>query len=515
MSFLIKTFSKSLAFALSLFFSLSAGSVPPVAGFSFSAEPLPYEANCSQNRIEKTLRFAPSETEGDFCFTCQPHQDPVGALANFEPFSLTDTIPKECFLAIAVRGNYKFGRRYNYCSSESNKKPLWGNNHRFCINEDYITAVHESFKKMSYCFNFDKRTQEDIFHLINRESAGILNARSETGARCLGQITEDYVKDVNTIIRSANSRKPDERAFIWKDLLKRCPDLENNKINIDTISCQSTQNPNACLLYTFFGNKISLYNIQKRLNSKSSFMGTREFPKPEKLIPEADQTQARERYQNMLNLLPIKRKEMMIVRAVLKPEKDGGARQVNWLMWDDSEIYRKGKKSNMRLYKMIDWTQPVKMEKVELFENERDVMTMFMYWSHNGGWALSRNSFSTRINNLKRKISTGCSLKNKQLRCQMRRMIENGEKIPTSLVLKFFEKDIRRTYPGSKARKAEVGKYVKNVIKARSQAFEAAVGKESNNLLLKYHQRNDIDRDQARQFIEETSQICPQSLNVK
>jgi len=515
MSFLIKIFSKSLAFALSLFFSLSASSVPPVAGFSFSAEPLPYEANCSQNRIKKTLQFAPSETEGGFCFTCQSNQDSVGVLANFEPFSFTDTIPKECFLAIAVRGNYKFENRYNYCSSENNKRPLSGNKQRFCINEDYITAVHKSFKKMSYCFNFDKKTQEDIFHLINRESAGILNVRSKTGARCLGQITEDYVKDINAIIKSVNNRKPDGRAFIWTELLERCPDLKKHQINVDTISCQSTQNPNACLLYTFFGNKISLYNIQKRLNSKSGFMGTQEFPKPEELIPEASQTQARERYQNMLDLLPIKRKEMMIIRDQLKPDEEGKVRQVNWLMWDDSEIYRKGKKSNMRLYKMIDWTKPVKIEKVNIFENERDIMTMFMYWSHNGGWALSRDSFSTRINNLKREVSTGCRPNNKYLRCQMRRKIENGEKIPTSLVLSFFERDIKKNYLGGEARKAEVGKYVRNVIEARSASFEATPGNKNNNLLLRYHQRNDIDGDIARQFIEETSRICPKSLNVK
>lgn len=478
--------------------------------FSFSSWPLPYERNCSKGQKERTSQFSFSRVEAKYCFGCKllSSIDSMSALdGKLEIISKYDTIPKDCFLAIAVRGNQIFEDRYNYCSSENNRKHLAGWNQRFCINKDYITAIHETFKKMSYCFNFDKETQKDIFYMINHESGGILNSRSPTKARCLGQITKDYVEMINRIIGSANRKNPHSEAFIWKDILAKCPDLESARINkLRTINCEATQNPEKCLLYSFFGKKRSFYSIQKGLDSPHSYMGNRQFPKAEDFIPSTEPL-GKQRYQNMLSLFPIKGKEMLVVKAALK---DG--RKVSWVIWDDSEVY------NNNLHRKIDWTQEADIRKVNMFQNERNIRSMFMYWSHNGGETLSRDGFTERLKRLKYDIAKGgCKENNQELRCQMRRRVENGGGVPNYLALNYFKRDLRRTYRGKfadKRRKAEVADYVNNIIDERDIAFDYSNSK-NRNLLLMYHENNGIDRETAKQFIEDADQRCPKALDIQ
>ena len=471
--------------------------------FFFSSWPLPYEGNCSKGQKERTSQFSSSRTEANYCFDCELKSLGFSNFIIDFQNRLYDTIPKDCFLAIAVRGNQIFKNRYNYCSSEKNRKNLAGWNQRFCINEDYITAIYETFKKMSYCFNFDKQTQKDIFYMINHESGGILNARSQTGARCLGQITGDYVKTINGIIDSVNRKNSHPEAFIWRDLLARCPDLESARIKLSTINCEATQNPEKCLFYSFFGKQRSFYSIQERLDSPHSYMSNRQFPKAEDFIPSAESL-GKQRYQNMLNLFPIKGKEMLVVKAALK---DG--RKVSWVIWDDSEVY------DNNLHSKIDWTQEVDIRKVNMFQNERNIRSMFMYWSHNGGETLSRSGFTERLKRLKHDIAKGgCRESNQELRCRMRRRVENGKGIPNHLALNYFKRDLRRTYRGDKKRKAEVANYVNNIIEGRDIAFDYSNSK-NREILLRYHENNDIDRETARQFIEDVDQKCSKVLDIQ
>ena len=474
-----------------------------LTSLSFSAWSLPYEANCSEPQKERTRQFSPSETEAGFCIECDYSKTSAENLSALKNFNLIPTIPKKCFLAIATRGNHIFDNRYNYCSKETNPSPIKG---RFCINEDYITAVHETFKKMSFCFGFDQKVQNDLFFMINHESGGVLNARSSTGARCLGQITQGYVKTINNIINSTNRKRPDPESYIWADLLSRCPDLESSRINLNSITCEATQNPEKCLLYSFFGKKRSLNSIQDTLDSTHGYMGNREFPTVEKALDKEilpNTQQAQQKYQNMLSLLPMKQKEMLIIKATLNNGK-----KVNWVMWDDTEIY------DRKIHSRIDWTQEVEIKKTDLFQNERDIKAMFMYWGHNGGETISKNGFKTRLRKLKQSIAGGCKPKNKQLRCQMRRKIESGEKVPNALALEFFQQDLSSSYPSkSSTRRNEVSNYVTNIIKDRNSAFGVDEASRQN-LYKKYYKKNDIEKTDALQFLRTANSKCPKPLKI-
>ena len=504
---------------------------------AFSSESLPYKANCSKGQKQRTLQFIPVSTEATYCFECSPKEQQTllklkKDIDDF--FSKTKTIPKKCFLAIAVRGNKIFDSRYRYCSNENNVNFLEGRDQKFCINNDYITAVYKAFKKMSYCFNFDKKTQEDIFLLINRESGGILNTRSPSFARCLGQITKDYVTTINTSIEKADNKNPHSNSFIWNNFVNRCPDLKSLRIKEKTtLNCQASQNPQLCLLYSFFGNARSLHNIQKRLDSPHDYMGNQEFPSAEDLMPEEATTTAKKRYQSLLELFPIKRKEMIVMKITVKTGEEK-----TWVIWDDSEIY------NGKLHKKIDWTKPVNIKKVNIFENERDIKTMFMYWAHSGGGSLSRGGFTARLKRLKQSIARGgcdplicqeikknlereiCKENqeskcqemkinlenagcNPELRCQMRRKLEKGERISNSLAEEFFQRDLKQTL---EHRKLEVGNYVRNIFCSRSQAFDNREGSSTYKTLESYYKNNKIDKNVAKNFIEETDKNCPQAL---
>ena len=463
----------------------------------------PYEANCSQNQINNTMKFASYKSQADYCFVCEyENKSSFEALSKIKEVS-TALIPKECFLTIAVVGNHSFGERYSYCSEETNRHAVTSNGQRFCINEDYITTIHESFNKMSRCFNFNQAQQNQLFMLINRESRGILNARSETKARCLGQMTEEYVEHINDIIESVGWKNPYPDVGIWKDVLERCPDLESSRIQLSSITCESTQNPDKCLLYTFFGNKMSIKNIRSRLDSDPDYMGRREFPNTEEqTFISATDSLSKQKYQNMLDLLPMKRKEMMVMKGTFKEEF--GSKEFHYVMWDDSEIY------NNDIHKKIDWTKKVEIRKQNIFQKENDIVDMFMFWAHNGGGSVAQDGFTVRLERLKQQIARGgCEPNNQELRCQMRRQIERGEKIPSHLALDYFQRDLRRTYSAGVSRKIEVSEFIKNIIEARDDAFNTSVDKNKNKLI-KHYNRNAIeDEKEILDFLKDSDQICP------
>ena len=474
--------------------------------FSSSAwsQSLLYEANCSRKQISNTIQFASFKTEANFCYKCsQAYASSVEVRHEVEASFPAPFIPKKCFLTIAVVGNHSFEERYSYCSSETNRQAVNGKNQRFCMNEDYITAIHESFNKMSACFNFNQLQQNDLFSLISHESGGILNARSSKKARCLGQLTLGYVKHINNIIKSTNYKKPDPHSVIWKNVLARCPDLKSSPTQMANITCATTQNPDKCLFYTFFGAKRSLKDVRDRLDSENKFMGKREFPdaKEQTFIP-ATHSRAIRKYQNMLDLLPIKRKEMMVIKGTFREEF--GAEKFHYVMWDDLEIY------NNKIHEKIDWTQKVEIKKVQMFQSENDVLSMFMFWTHNGGHTVANKGFTRRLNRLKQEIARGgCEPENQELRCQMRRYIEKGEKIPSPLVFKYFKRDLRNTYIGSGSRKIEVSGFIQNILDSRVEAFNI-IDNGNRNKLINHYKKNGIDdKDAVFDFLRDTDKTCP------
>ena len=470
--------------------------------FSFLALALPYERDCSQHKINNTKQFSSDDkgTEAGYCPECPQNDSAQIKIISQTQDLINNSIPKKCFLAMAVRGNQLFPTwRYNYCKTE--KQSRAEKRQKFCMNKDYITAIHQAFERMSFCFDFDNKKEEEAFFLINHESGGILNVRSKYGARCLGQITEDYVNEINTIISTANKTNPHKHADIWTSALNKCPDLDSFLIEeMKYITCKSTQNPYTCLLYTFFGLEKSHKNLKERLNSNFNFMGTRKFIAENIKFSQGGETKTI--YENFLKNRPIKKNEMLTVRATSKSGAD-----IKWVIWDDSEFHG--------LYEKIDWTKKVNIQKKPLFNNEKDIETMFIYWSHNGGHSLSRDGFSQRVKKLKQNIARSCSDKDTSPRCQMREQIKNGQGVSSSLALKFFSNDIRSSYPSTKStRRNEVANYVSNIVDSHDTIFP---NKDSKNreTMVKYHEKNKINSEEAEAFQDTARQMCPKKINFK
>ncbi|MDE0118961.1 MAG: hypothetical protein OXM55_03005 [Bdellovibrionales bacterium] len=446
---------------------------------------LPYDVQCTKHKIQRTNDLAqdPSITEADFCALCESH------LANTpEPYiSIKETfinIPKSCFLAMALRGNALFPfKRYVHC--ESKNQATFHKRRKFCINENYINTIYKAWKDMAKCFNSSLERQKEMFHLINQESGGILNIKSKTGARCLGQVTIDYVKTINSLISSSDKKNPLQHSEIYTEVTQRCPQLAEKVLkNINFITCQTSLDPHTCLFYTFYGLERNHRIMKNNFNSKSDYMGNREFPK-----------KVTDQYQ-----LPIRLNEVLHITGTTK-----NGNNIDWVIWDDSELYE--------LWEKIDDSKDLTIKKTPLFKNQEKIEQMLNYWAHNGGQSLVNSSLIKRIEKLKRNISRSCRSSSQENRCLAREQIkQEGRGIDSSLALKMLSSDLLETYPSnSRKRRTEVAQYVTKMIDSSQQVFNYNEGSQNTNSMLnryKYAQPN-LSREEKISFQKQISKVCP------
>ena len=457
--------------------------------------PYKTEKQCLEKKY-KMYQEDSTKTEADFCFHCDSETESVTAQQIWQDISLAinadsytkprNSIPKECFLAMASRGAQIFSEdQYVSCKNETDKdfrKGRKSKTYRPCVNEDYIDLVYNSFQEMSYCFDTDRFKQIEFFNLINQESGGILNIKSDKGARCLGQVTGIYVKEINTKIK----KKHTDYRNIYKKVIKKCPFLTDHFIDLESITCQSTNDIRSCLFYTFFGLTRNHEIIKKRMKSHPDYMGNKEFPE--------------DTHQSIKNSLPIKRNEMLVIKGMSK-----NGNKIHWVIWDDSELYG--------LYKKIDYKQELSIEKVPLFEKEKDIQTMFMLWAHNGGKSMA-NNVHKQIDDFKKQIAISCEdKKTKLLRCQARAYIKEGKGLSSHFSLKYFEKDILRNYSGgsqtTQKRKKEVSDYISTMIRINAFTFEKREKKETVNEMTEYYNESDLNEEAIYNFQNHVHNVCP------
>ena len=464
--------------------------------FATAEEPVfPYQNCNTENQLfTQGLVSALSPTEARFCSQCEENSLSTNdLLQQFKTMiSSHSTIPKECFLAMAIRGNDAFkDNQYKYCESKDSMKV--SSYRKVCVNEDYVDLIHKAFTSMSSCFDFDMNRQKEILSLINQESGGILNVNSNSDARCLGQITKGYVTTINDLI--INHSKT------YNKVHARCPEvqsliLDSEKINTDTgidyLTCQATRDPYVCLFYTFFDFERNHRQINSNLNSPLDYMGNRgEFSNQEKIQFH----------------LPIQLNEILTVTVELNNEKK------TWTVWDDSELYdilRKPRDSKLKI---------LTVQKIPLFKEERHIETMFNYLSHNGGGAYSENRMVAMVERLKQAISKSCSNEQqKTKRCIFRKQIQKGESLSASQILPVFEKDVLDNHPSSdKKRIQQVAYYTRKVIKTNQAVFEYEEGSKNTNMMLNGYKKamkfKDIelsDKD-ARNFQKHIAKTCPRA----
>ena len=443
----------------------------------------PYDTQCSKSDLQRTERLTQdfSLTTAGFCETCdnRSKNEQDNYLSNLEEVSI---IPKQCFLAMALRGNSLFSKR-QYVHCKSKEQSSFDRNRKFCINEDYINTIHTAWKEMTKCFNYSMERQEEIFHLVNQESGGVLNVKSNTGARCLGQLTIDYVKTINKTIHSIYKKNPLRHSEIYREVIQRCPQLKEKILkDINHITCKTSMDPHTCLFYTFYGLERNHRKMKKNLQSKSDYMGTKEFSQ-----------ELKDKYQ-----LPIKLNEMLVIRGTAKSGKS-----IHWVIWDDSELYS--------LREKIDDSKKLLIKKVPLFKNQEDIEQMFNYWAHNGGQSLVNSSLIKRIEKLKKNISMSCPPDLKQRRCLAREQVKAGEGIKSSLALKMFTVDLRATYPSKSARRRkELSEYVNRIQASNRKVFNYTEGSaDTNNMLNLYKSASGFSEEELNSFQRLAFFNCP------
>ena len=470
----------------------------------------PYQ-NCNQKNVKYTKsiidELSNENTEASApCFECsyndylEVQKKEIKSLK--KPFM--PIIPKECFLAMAIRGNQVFEEhQYKHCpNKESKNEPSIK---KLCANKEYIDMIEKSFNDMSHCFNLNSDKQGEVLALINQESGGILNIRSDSGARCLGQVTEGYVKTLNNII---NSGKSD----IYEKALKRCPEVENFQISNETIEqdehhliCRVTRDPYSCLFYTFFGLERSHQQIKENLNSSGRYIGgNKELLNDEGEIKEFTKEQ-KEKFD-----LPIKTNEMLTFNIKFTDSNE----VATYTFWDDLELYDTLETVREKQRVIEDIT---KIRKTPVFKENKKIETMFYYWSHNGGTHYAQKGLLDMVERLKKSIAQSCEPTNSSERCKLRKQIQNGEALSAQQVLPIFEKDLQRHYPAEgRDRRNEVAEFVKNIQNNRQSTFAYNKGSGGTNLMLQYYKKavkskkdkKKLSDEQAVNFQKQVAEKC-------
>ena len=444
----------------------------------------PYQTQCPEYKTQRTENLAqdPSITEAGFCERCERSLSSILDIYTSINSEIV-AIPRKCFLAMAMRGDSLFSsNQYVHC--ESKNKAHFSKNRKYCINEKYIKTIHSAWKDITECFNYDIERQEEIFHLINQESGGILNVKSPTGARCLGQVTIDYVKTINKIINSAYKTNPLKHSELYREVIQRCPRLKEKILkDINFITCKTSMDPYTCLFYTFYGLERNHQRMKETLQSKLDYMGNKEFPQ-----------EVTDKYQ-----LPIKLNEMLTITGTTK-----NGNSISWVVWDDSELYD--------LWKKIDNSKELTIKKVPLFKKQEDIEKMFNYWSHNGGQSLVNSSLAERIARIKQNISKSCKKDSKENRCLAREQIQQGKGVKSSLALEIFSADLLSTYPSkSETRRKEVAGYVKKMISSNQEVFNFDEGSGHTNTMLNTYKKYspNLDEEDFINFQRQLFLTCP------
>ena len=203
-------------------FIIFAGLVFVSASLSIRASAdMPYE-ECSwksksytQRLVEDTLlQSLEAKTTCEECST-ENRDSSTETTTNSLREALDFPIPTECFFAAATRKLSTKGsqKRFYYCKSPESKTPedtmkVTTKNgksrelypRRPCFNEAYVSMIAKSFHYMAKCFGLNSQERQNIFALFNHESSFVLNKRSWTKARCIGQLTPDTVYTMNKYI---------------------------------------------------------------------------------------------------------------------------------------------------------------------------------------------------------------------------------------------------------------------------------------------------------------------------
>lgn len=496
---------------------------------SYTAAQIPFET-CDKMRTDFTDRVVQqhygvypvvdsSQTEA--CIDCL-FQQAVNADEDLNAFRQTQKyfseeveeskIPFICFFSSAVRASSKRGSRgskhYYYCDSalsnrislmEGEFNPSKGRNNKYyarrvCLSEDYTRITYNAFHYMSHCMGFEKlEDRKQLFALYNHESSFIVNNRSETGARCYGQLTSGTMSFMDRHLRYNTPKY----SRILAEALKRCPDL-NKKVlaprfqnirsnNVGGKTCRTTQHPNTCFFYSMLFIKDNSMQLEAKMNA------------PDRSFPINADPQLAHRLKKDF-LLPIRHKEVLVVKGLVT--RKGVQREVDWIFKNDYELYTTFKKLGYTRTNLL-------VKKVRIYKDV-DTRWLAIHTAYNGGQAILTKYFPNFIENKKLTLATSCTPSDKSEGCLQRSSLLDNQPLSYDTLKKEWSAFIGWAYEAKRKRRREVAYFYKK-IKADSDYLKDNKGMLRNHLASTLHRdkRRDLQfQRRINRFVEKSKEQC-------
>ena len=111
----------------------------------------------------------------------------------------TPAIDPICFYGGSIRHKKTFNSQKSFysCPDYNSASPQGGHSKEgACLSESYSEKLAAIFDHITSCLNFCTQDKREFFKIINHESAFAPNAKSPSNARCMGQLTQSTVSEL-------------------------------------------------------------------------------------------------------------------------------------------------------------------------------------------------------------------------------------------------------------------------------------------------------------------------------
>lgn len=516
---------------------------------AFSSSNTPYEQctwknkEFTQEMLQNISKSSPNTEGGAPCLDClstkQDSSIKDSSIKNMESANNhISIIPDICFYASMLKSKQPGFYNYFYCHNgkaprtmafhscqETNNKgkgidcklgPGSGvtrnlYRRRYCLSQDYVQTTSQSFNEVADCFDLSPADKLELFAMFNHESSFMLNAKSPTGARCYGQVTEDVLHTINRYIFYRGYVKSWRTQWgIYQDVIekKQCSFLQNKTIkmpfedkhrqkklgsggydknfrndfksNSSKFNCEVTQDPYSCFFYSIYNYKLNKYAFENVYRT---------------IPPDSGLSQdVKEVFQ-----LPISFNEILHLKGKITIR--GQVKEVDWLIKDISEL--KGLLSKGMGYN----TEDLKIKKINVFpENilEKDVTQR----SYNGGISIINRHLPDFMEELKTAISSKNCVRDDICKSHRKR-IKMGKSLSSQNLNYLFKR-----YLKAKKKKGEPDEYIEGI--ERDLCYLQNKGNQRGQIQTKLENVNhSLSNQKIDEFISQVRVSCPGNDLIK
>ena len=424
----------------------------------------------------------------------------------------SEDIADICFFSGMLRSHHIPMKHYD-CNNKNDDPPPEPKNAeegRPCFTEDYVKMTAQAFNEVADCFNLSTKEKYDFFATFNHEAAFNLNAKSETGARCYGQITFGTYNSMRQYI-SPKYDKDHHSGYhdIYVKAKDRCPNLEEKLVHPKNkeepesapLSCSLTQDPYSCFFYSIYNIKMHMFALESNYNEEPSLSDT-----GKKSIENIEEDFL---VDQKLEKTFIGHNDIVTVEGVATDSTTGEIiSNGTWTLTNDSEAYDIFHERHS--YNKDDLT----IKKLKLF-NPEELKTHFVHTAHNGGHTYAKDKFVKFMENLKAEIasvqncSTTCNYSTEQ-KCErnsacdfiITMSIKNNKTNEWSVLDAYSSEDVRfKKCDGTKYTCRRINKECEknNICDYRQRLFNNSL-RSNDSLLTRQELQSEFKKYSSSQF---------------